>query len=107
MRPSFGTISKAGVTPLAPSFDTVGFLAKSYETLEKVASTLLSAEIPPEPDVGNIYLVKEAFALSDQEVCKALNKSISELSTIFWERLRKFPYICLLKNSVQFPFIVG
>ena len=41
MRPSSGVISVAGVNPLAPTFDTVGAMASSYETLAKAMSVLL------------------------------------------------------------------
>jgi amidase len=34
MRPSSGTISSAGIMPFAPSFDTAGILAKSFDILE-------------------------------------------------------------------------
>jgi amidase len=46
-RPTYGTISFAGVRPLAPSFDTVGLLAGSAETLEATAGVLVA--LPPEP----------------------------------------------------------
>lgn len=41
-RPTHGAIEIAGVTPLAPSFDTVGLLAPTAEILRKVAGILLS-----------------------------------------------------------------
>src|SRR5262250_191402 len=41
-RPSHDFISVAGVNPLAPSFDTVGVLARSAETLARAATVLLS-----------------------------------------------------------------
>jgi amidase len=46
-RPTYGTISFAGVQPLAPSFDTVGILARSAETLAAAAGVLVL--LPPEP----------------------------------------------------------
>lgn len=83
MRPSYGAISTGGVMPLAPSFDTVGILARTFDILEKAASVLLCIETPFEPDVGNIYLVKEAFELSDKEVCQALETSLAKMSATF------------------------
>ena len=41
-RPSHGFVSVAGVNPLAPSFDTVGVLARSADVLAKVGLVLLS-----------------------------------------------------------------
>jgi amidase len=43
LRPTHGAIASAGVVPLAPSFDTVGFLAREPRTFEAVASVLLGA----------------------------------------------------------------
>ena len=43
-RPSHGLISLAGVLDLAPSYDTVGILARSGEILEKVMAVLLIEE---------------------------------------------------------------
>ena len=40
-RPSHGFISVAGVNPLAPSFDTVGILARDADVLARVAVVLL------------------------------------------------------------------
>lgn len=40
-KPSYGSISLEGVTPLSPSFDHVGLLAKDLETTTKVFSALM------------------------------------------------------------------
>lgn len=98
MRPSHGAISTAGVVPFAPSFDTVGLFAKNYEILEKTASVLLSIEIPFEPEIGNIYLVKEAFALSDKEVCQALQQSLAKLSATFPGRVKELSLHMLVEE---------
>ena len=111
MRPSHGAISTAGVMPFAPSFDTVGILAKSYEVLEKVASVLLCTELPIEPKIGNIYLVKEAFALSDKEVVRALEKNLAQLPNVKEISLQmlveEFNPIPLLKWLEIFTFCQG
>lgn len=43
-RPSHGRISLAGVMPFAPSFDTVGILAKNAKVLARAAGALLGVE---------------------------------------------------------------
>ncbi|MFO1061579.1 MAG: amidase [Dongiaceae bacterium] len=49
-RPSHGRVPLAGIMPLAPSFDTVGWLARSAELLEAVGTVLLRAPaVPPVP----------------------------------------------------------
>lgn len=103
MRPSYGMISVAGVMPLAPSFDTVGILANNFPVLEKVTSVLLSIETPLQPEVGNIYLVKEAFALSDKEVCKALEKSISDLNLQYPGKVKEISLHMLVEEFGSIP----
>jgi amidase len=41
LRPTHGRVTAAGLTPLAPSFDSVGWLARSSATLHKVGGVLL------------------------------------------------------------------
>ena len=50
-RPTFGTISVDGVRPLAPSFDTVGVLARSAAVLAAAGDVLLALR-PAEPSRG-------------------------------------------------------
>jgi amidase len=52
-RPTYTTISVAGVQPLAPSFDTVGLLARDAGTLSAAADVLLV--LPPDaPPVSGV-----------------------------------------------------
>jgi amidase len=46
MRPSHDRVSLAGVMPFAPSFDTVGVLARNAPMLERAMSVLLGVEVP-------------------------------------------------------------
>jgi amidase len=89
MRPSHGRISVAGVNPLAPSFDTVGVLARSLEVLAKAASVLLACDIPSSFNVGKVHLLEEAFAICDAEVKNALAKPVDLLKTIFSGKVEK------------------
>lgn len=103
MRPSTGLISTAGVMSLAPSFDTVGVLANSFEILEKVISILASLEAPLMPEMGSIYLVKEAFTLSDKEVCQALEKSLEKLHKIFPGKVKEISLHMLVEEFSPIP----
>lgn len=49
MRPSHGWISTEGVVPLSPSFDTVGFFARSARILERIGGALLRDTAAPAP----------------------------------------------------------
>ena len=41
LRPSFGRIETKGATPMAPSYDTIGFLAREAELFRKIGHVLL------------------------------------------------------------------
>lgn len=85
LRPSHGFISVAGVMPLAPTYDTVGFFARELEVLSRAADVLLpiadTAAIPP--TVGSIHVVKELFAIADSAVQDALATIVDQLRHTF------------------------
>jgi amidase len=83
MRPSHGFISVAGVNPLAPTFDTVGILAGSPQVLTSAASVLLGCGVPSRVDVGNLYLLREAFDTVDPEVRAALDEPVAMIRGVF------------------------
>ena len=77
IRPTWGSIPTQGVVPLAPSFDTVGWFARSGTILSMVAAALL-----PEPEcvpVERIYLARDAFDLASEDVLIALEPLLSRL----------------------------
>jgi amidase len=87
-RPSHDFISVAGVSPLAPSFDTVGVLAQSADVLEKVGLVLL-ADAPMSPKKPTtIHLIQEAFALADADVQEALSGPMQRIREIFGAAVR-------------------
>lgn len=66
LRPSHGAISTRGLTPLAPSFDTVGWLTRDAATLIRVADVLLPpGDIAP---VRRIVLADDVFAMAESPV---------------------------------------
>jgi amidase len=64
-RPTYGTVSFAGVQPLAPSFDTVGLLARSAETLTASADALVV--LPPDPPPVSRVLRADDAAYDDAD----------------------------------------
>jgi amidase len=88
LRPSHGFISVAGVNPFAPTFDTVGILARSAEVLAHVASVLLACEDDPGEEPGTIHLLKEAFSITDTDVRESLEDPVRCLRSYFGGRLR-------------------
>ncbi len=82
LRPSHGIVSIAGVMPFAPTFDTVGVLARSVDVLRRAATVLLGGEpatSPAKHEKTTVHLATEAFALADAEVRAALQASIDRL----------------------------
>ena len=62
LRPSHGAISSDGLVPLAPCFDTVGWLCRDHDTLASVAEVLLPKTCIDAPDSVMTLLVPEALA---------------------------------------------
>jgi len=79
-RPSHGRISLAGVLPLAPSFDTVGVLAKTEKICARVAKVLLASEL----NIGavkEILILTDAFSMAEEEVRSALDPILKSIRT--------------------------
>ncbi|MGA7803039.1 MAG: amidase [Bradyrhizobium sp.] len=76
-RPTHDAITLTGVIPFAPSYDTVGWLARDMATLASVGDVLL----PPLPStpVRRLLLVRDAFALADQPVAAVLRAACEAL----------------------------
>ena len=85
-RPTHGAVSVNGVIPFSPSYDTVGWFARSMATLSLAGDALLpKADVVP---IRKFRLVRDAFAMADPDVaamlrsrCEALD--ISDEITLF------------------------
>ncbi len=71
LRPSFGRIATNGMTPMAPSYDTIGFLAREAELFRKVGQVLLEGE-RVEAKVERLILAHDLFAHADASADRAL-----------------------------------
>jgi len=89
MRPTHGRISVAGVNPLAPTFDTVGVLACTYEVLANAVTVLLARDIPSNVEIRAVHLLEEAFATCDAEVSDALAGPVDMIKDVFPGRVRE------------------
>ena len=67
MRPTWGQSPMAGVQALAPSFDTVGILARDPALLRRLADCLWPT-LKPGPPIDTIFLLEEAWALIDSDL---------------------------------------
>jgi amidase len=81
IRPSHGTISLAGARPLAPSFDTCGWFARSASLLAGVGEVLLPGVCHAVD--GPLLMVEEAWVNAQPEVAEVLRPALERL-----ERLR-------------------
>jgi amidase len=91
LRPSHGHISVAGVMPLAPTLDTIGYFAREWDVLELVAGVLLFGDEQRDRPTqsGAIHLVREAFELADAEVRAALSPAVDRVREVFGRRVRE------------------
>lgn len=88
-RPTHGIVSVAGVSALAPSFDTVGVLASTVDILTKAMQVLLSSEKMMSSDPGAILLLREAFQICDPEVKDALQAPVKRLQQTLGNRVQE------------------
>jgi amidase len=80
IRPTYGAVSMAGARPLAPSFDTCGWFARSASVLAGVGDVLLpggaqSAE-------GPLLRVEEAWVNAQPDVAEALRPALEKLEQL-------------------------
>ena len=78
-RPTHGRISVAGVHPFAPTFDTVGLFSRTYEVLSKIVTVLLGDQEQKKQETHSFYLLKDAFAISDENIRTILLKDIQQV----------------------------
>jgi amidase len=100
-RPTYGIVSVAGVMPLAPSFDTVGILARSADILRQASMVLLAhnpaQHVKAEPT--SIRLVSEPLEWADAEVREALGPAIQKLSTACGRSVEQISLVELCDDS--------
>jgi Asp-tRNA(Asn)/Glu-tRNA(Gln) amidotransferase A subunit family amidase len=75
-RSTHGAISREGMIPLAPRFDTVGWMTRSASLLDSVGDVLL----PPGPIIEQptIVHVPELMGFADESVADAVSGSLPE-----------------------------
>jgi amidase len=71
-RPTHGTVSLAGVMPLAPSFDTVGIFARDVEVLCRVAEVLVGGTVPAANAPPSLQWLEVPGSPVDSEVREAI-----------------------------------
>ncbi|MEM8575473.1 MAG: amidase [Pseudomonadota bacterium] len=78
-RPTHGRIDMAGVTPMAPSFDTVGVLAADAELLRTACRLLLKGEGRAAP-VDQLILAEDFIAASETGVAQLVLQTLETIA---------------------------
>ena len=86
LRPTHGAVPLDGVLPLAPSFDTLGWLTRDAGLLHRVATVLAPGAAPP---VTELVLAEDLLALADPPVAAALGPAAEELAAAAGLPLRR------------------
>ena len=79
LRPTHGRVSLAGVMPLAPSFDTLGWMSRDAGLLRRVGEALLGAPADEAPPPAGLLIAEDAFALLDEGLAESLAPWLARL----------------------------
>jgi amidase len=77
-RPTHGRVSNAGVVPLAPSFDTVGWFARDAKVLQLVGDILLEHPAEPTPP-RRVLILENLFAEMDDVTARDMRAVVREV----------------------------
>lgn len=83
MRPSHDAVSLAGVMPLAPSFDTAGWFARSATVLRQVGEVLLPADRKDGLSPRRLLIAEDAMALADASIAMRIRKAAEKIAGLF------------------------
>jgi len=81
IRPSHGRIPLQGIMPLAPSFDTVGWFARSGELLARLGEILLPDHAAA-PLPAKLLVAGDAFTYAGDAVTAALRGPLAQLEAL-------------------------
>ena len=70
IRPTHARVASDGIMPLAPSYDTVGWFARTAEMMERVGSVLLGAD--------NIALEEKPKIIMPKDILTQMNKRFAD-----------------------------
>lgn len=93
IRTTHGAVSTEGLLPLAPSFDTVGWMTRDAATLAAVGSVLLPQHQPAAPLTGAVF-APGTLTLAEPDVVLAVENSLdiwagtAVLPALDWAGLR-------------------
>ncbi len=84
IRPTHGVVSSDGVVPLAPSYDTVGWMARDASMLARIGNVLLPArQADAVPAPSRLLIADDAWALANPDVRHALDAKLPSVLARF------------------------
>jgi len=81
IRPTHGLVAIDGVIPLAKSFDTVGWMAKSADTLLKVGKVLID-KAPESAAFTEFIFAEDAWGLADEKAVSLLKDLLEKKAAV-------------------------
>jgi amidase len=81
LRPTHGRIAMEGVTPMAPSYDTVGLLARDAKLLRNVGRVLLEGTRVDAP-IERLILAQDIVAYSEASADQLLWQTLDRLKSV-------------------------
>src|SRR6185437_15602222 len=88
LRPSFGRIATEGATPMAPSYDTIGFLAREADLFRKIGHVLLGGAKVETP-VKRLIIPEDVFGYTESSIDDALWQIFSRIGGALPQAERK------------------
>ena len=107
IRPTHGRIPTDGMTALAPSIDTLGWLTKKPELLSKVGQILLKNYSKQKNKINKIIIIEDLFNHCTQEVFANTKQWIKILETHFNLEVKAFSSIDFESSIMDFQIIQG
>jgi amidase len=81
LRPTHGRIDMTGATPMAPSFDTVGFLARDAALFRTIGHLLLGGQSVDAP-IERLVLAQDIVSYSEASTDQALWAALDKLAAV-------------------------
>jgi amidase len=80
IRPSHGRLPLDGVIGQAPSFDTIGWMARDAALLGRVGAVLLAVDLARAPRPRRLIVAEDAFAAAEPATAAALRPAVEQLA---------------------------
>ena len=107
IRPTHGRVSTNGMTALAPSLDTLGWLTKKPELLSKVGKILLRNYKKESDKINKVFLLDNLFKLSTEEISLNIKIWSKKLENDFDLDITSLSTIDFQRTIMDFQIIQG